>query len=261
MRILVTGSQGFIGRNLMKSLKRQAVGFDISYYSLQDVRDLRCIATWDIDVVVHLAALTIARESLQKPLDYFKTNVLGTVTMLEYARRNDVNKFIFASSAAALDPKTPYGLSKLEAEQWCKLYHDLYGLNVCILRIFNVYGITQNKGVIHEFVNQVKAGRPLTVFGDGQQTRDFIHVSDVVSNIAQIIEREDHGVFEIGTGIETSIGRLAIIFSLYRKVRIDKQPARPGDVRRSFASKPYGSGFIELSEGIRTLLKQKGVSG
>ena len=256
MKILVTGSRGFIGRELIRPLGSSAVEFDISRYVLEDVREFRNILAWDIDVVVHLAAHCIAPESIRHPLEYFKTNALGTVTMLEYARRNDVKKFLFASSAAARDPQTPYGLSKFEAEKWCALYHDLYGLNMCILRIFNVYGYGQNKGVIYEFINQLKHGKPLKIYGDGKQTRDFIHVVDVVQAITQIIERESHGLFEIGTGIETSINTLGEIFRLHAEVDVTHVPKRAGDISTSVASKPYGSEFIKLSDGIRTLLHQ-----
>lgn len=256
MKVLVTGSRGFIGSHLMKDLGMQAIGFDLAISPRQDIKTMWAVHGEQVDVIVHLAASCIVLDSINQPLTYFKNNVLGTVNMLEVARRQDIEQVIYASSAAALNRDTPYGLSKFEGEQWCELYSRLYGFDTCILRLFNVYGPGQNKGVIFNFVNQVKEGIPLTIHGDGKQTRDFIHVADVVRDIRQLIDGGGHGFYQFGTGVETSIMRLALMFSTYRKLRIDKQPARPGDVRRSFASHPYGSKFIELSEGIKGLLSR-----
>jgi len=147
-------------------------------------------------------------------------------------------------------------LSKHSGEEWCKLYHDLYGLRICVLRIFNVYGPENPKGVIHDFMMQL-SNDSLRVFGDGTQIRDYVHVSDVVKSIKELLVNESNGLVEIGTGVKTSVNDLIILFEreLKRKFHVDHLPRRVGDVSCSYSKHPYLTTFIPLQEGLRRMLR------
>ena len=183
-KVLITGSEGFIGKNLKEKLKDKGI------YPIEFKGD-----------IVHLAALTSLPDSLKYPLDYFLTNTLGTIGLLEYARQNRIKKVIFTSSIAATKPDNPYGLSKKQAEEWCNYYAKTYGIETYILRIQNVYGPKNKKGVIYIFANQKLGNKKLTIHGTGKQTKDFIHIDDVVDGIVKLLQ--------IKTGDKISINKLA----------------------------------------------------
>lgn len=182
-KVLVTGANGFIGKNLIKMLKKRGI------------KPVKFKGD-----IVHLAALTSLPESIESPLDYFMTNELGTVAVLEMARKNRVKNLIFASSIAVKNPDNPYALSKLNAEKWCEMYSRLYNINIWILRIYNVYG-EGGHGVINIFADQWLKGDKLTIHETGEQTRDFIHVNDICDGICKIVEMK--------TGTQTSINKIA----------------------------------------------------
>ncbi len=269
--VLVTGGAGFIGSHLAERLaERNAVTVFDSLTSGSrdrvpaeaelieaDLRDRDRIdaAMAASDRVFHLAAMVDVARSVEAPLDSHGVNVEGTLTVFEAARRHDV-PVIVASSAAIYGrpselpipeehpsrPLSPYGLDKLAVDQYARLYHDLYGLPVTALRYFNVYGPGQTggdyAGVIATFLEQAAGGGPLTVEGDGTQTRDFVHVSDVVRANLLAADADVGGqAINVGTGEETSIRELAETIRELTDGRpeIVHVDPRPGDIDRSVA--------------------------
>jgi UDP-glucose 4-epimerase len=302
LRILVTGGAGFIGSHLVKALATNGhsvrVLDNLSTGSLDkigdlleaveftkgDVRDRNTLEETlrGVDAVVHLAALVDVTESIEKPIDYFDVNVCGTLN-IALASKN-ISVLVFASSCAVygepiylpineehpLNPKSPYAASKVSGEAYITAYAGLYGFRPVILRLFNVYGPGQSKsyaGVITEFIKRVAKGEPPVIYGDGQQTRDFIHVDDVVQAIMRVlISDKAYGAYNIGSGINTTINELAqLILKLTGRTDLKPiyAPPRHGDISQSVADvskarkdlsfKPN----ILLTEGIKMLLTLK----
>jgi nucleoside-diphosphate-sugar epimerase len=207
MNILVTGSKGFVASHLIPKLKdsgHEVIGMDIkANYDCEDYGDCLELIK-DIDVVIHLAAYIDVQESIRKPAIYFANNLGGLVNMLNGSLGNKVKRFIFASSAAADLPQSPYGATKLCGEIWCDIFQKCYGLSTISLRFFNVYGNGTEKGVIPTWIKAVKEGRGIKVNG-GKQIRDFIYVDDIVDAIIHAIAIKDRGVYEVGTGKGTQL--------------------------------------------------------
>lgn len=269
-RILVTGGAGFIGSKIAAALASEndvRVLDDLSSGSRSNVPDeatliegdVRCDtdldqATEDVDLIFHQAALISVEKSVRRPELTHEINVTATVKLLERARKESA-RFVFASSAAVYghpeevpiaedapaEPTSPYGLSKLTAERYVRLYGELYDLPTVALRYFNVYGPGQCGGdysaVISVFVEQATNGDAITVEGDGSQTRDFVHVQDIVQANLLAANTGISGVFNVGTGESVSILELA------ETVRDVSEPeseivhtqARSGDIDRSRA--------------------------
>jgi len=235
------------------------------------------------NVIVHLAANTGVEHSVFNPRSDCMTNVVGTLNYLEAARKNGVKRFVFASSCAPVGecdppinedvvphPVSPYGASKLAGEGYCSAYYHVFGTQTVALRFANVYGPLSNSknSVIAKFIRQALAGETLYIHGDGKQTRDFIYIDDLVKAIYQAATLNQIGgeLFQIATGIETTISKLAkmilpILLDLgIDEVRVDHSDQRAGDVRRNFsdvrkAEKILGwKAQVELDEGLdRTL--------
>ena len=299
LRVLVTGGAGFIGSHLVKALLRAGhfvrvldnfstgsmdnivdVARDVEIV-VGDVRDYsvveKCVR--GVDVVIHLAALIDVAESIERPDLYFEVNVIGTHNIAKACR--GVNVLIFASSSSVygdplkipipedhlLSPRSPYAASKAAGEALIQAYSSIYGYRPIILRIFNVYGPKQSRayaGVVIEFIRRVLRREPPIIYGDGEQTRDFIHISDVIDAImkAMSIERA-RGVFNIGSGKAVTINQLAklILKTLNREdLKPVYAPPRPGDIKHSIADITKSRkilGFepkISLEEGIKTLI-------
>lgn len=209
----------------------------------------------DAETVYHLAALSSVPESLQKKIDYVKVNTIGTLNVLEAARITGVKNAVFASSAAVYgdnpvtpktetmtpEPTSPYGVTKLDGEYYFALYRREYGINAVSLRCFNVFGPRQNPdseyaAVIPKFINQALRNQPIVIFGDGQQTRDFISVKDVAqANLLAAAKGGD--VYNVAGGAGISIQDLAqkIIRLTGSKSQIQYLPGRPGDIKHSVA--------------------------
>lgn len=284
MRIAVTGSSGQVGSRLATRLSEhhEAQGFDLRPGPLSrslDVGSAETITTLQkFDVIYHLAAATSVPESVTEPSLYVRSNVLGTVNVLDAARRADA-RVVYVSSAAVYgdpqtspipethptNPTTPYGQSKLTGEDFARVFHRLYGLNVSIVRPFNIYSEDLKPdnpyaGVIAIFVRNARQGRPLEVHGDGGQTRDFVHVSDVVQFLEMLVERKGTAeVFNCGTGTATSILNLAeLVRSRFGpQVELIHVPPRVGDIRHGTAdiSRARSIGYeprVSLADWIRT---------
>lgn len=275
MHCLVTGGAGFIGSNLagyllehghtVRLLDNLVSGYRQNLASLTDVeffegdvRDPEAVdrAVRGVEVIFHLAASVGNKRSLDHPLEDSAVNLMGTLEVLEAARRHNVRKIVVSSSAGIfgelktlpivedhpLDPETPYGVSKLAEEKMALAYAKLYDLEAVALRYFNVYGPHQRfdayGNVIPIFAFKMLRGEPLAIFGDGEQTRDFVNVADVVqANVKAALARGVCGAFNIGSGTRVSINHLVAMMSEASGLApcVNYGPTRPGDVRDSLA--------------------------
>ncbi len=304
-RILVTGGAGFIGSHIVDRLVdvgcEVKVVDDLSTGRLKniqrlfgcgrvsflqgDVRDLDVVrmCVKDVDVVVHLAAIVSVPFSVKHPRLTYEVNVDGTRSVLDACRATNVKRVVYVSSCAVYGepqylpvdeehpagPVSPYASSKFEAEQLCRSYQDEYGLDVVVLRLFNAYGARQKSGayggVVTRFVRCVKRGQPLVIYGDGSQTRDFIHVFDFSDAVLKVLESERVAgeVFNIGSGKPTSINDLAGMILRISGVSLDivYDEPRKGDIKHSYADVSKAEkwfGFkpkISLEAGLRELIK------
>ncbi len=278
-RALVTGGAGFIGSHLVEALVNAGfevnVLDDFSTGSLENlkgcietgkiriyrgnVEDMHVVqkAAEKVEAFFHLAAITSVPYSFRHPEVTFSVNVEGTRRLLEACLKADVERFVYVSSCAVygepeylpidelhpLRPISPYAESKVEAERLCMAYREEYGLKTVMLRLFNVYGPRmrndQYSGVVARFIMRLKAGKPPIIYGDGEQTRDFIHVSDVVQALLLAVESKTYGeAFNVGSGIPLKINDLAMLLTEIFKlghVKPIHRRARAGDVRHSYA--------------------------
>lgn len=295
---LITGGAGFIGSHLAARLvgNNEVRVFDdystgdrdtVTDEAVQiegDVTDRDSVtrAMDGVDVVFHHAAVVSVEESVTDPERSHRVNVDGTLAVLDAARRTDT-RVVLASSAAVYGdpselpvpideppaPQSPYGADKLAVDGYANAYAETYGLPVVTLRYFNVYGPGQRgpySGVVESFVSRALAGEPLIVHGDGTQTRDFVHVSDVVrANIAAATTDHTGTAFNVGTGESVSVRDLAELVRSVTdaEVTIDHEPARPGDIAHSRAATERTRdllGFraqVGLREGLHDLVTHR----
>lgn len=274
MKCLVTGGAGFIGSNLVQLLRAKSwdvtvldslntgfrdnlKGSDIRFL-VGDIRDLSMVqkAIEGAEVVFHLAASVGNTKSIEHPFIDATTNYLGTLNLLEAARIHKVKRFVFSSSAGIfgelktlpisedhpLEPDTPYGAGKLGAEKLALSYSKLYGIGVVALRYFNVYGPHQRfdeyGNVIPKFAFKLLRNEPISIFGDGEQTRDFVNVKDVATANYLAAISDKSGAFNLGSGTSITINSLVeLILAGLRKSRdlVKYAAPRAGDVRHSRA--------------------------
>ena len=279
---LVTGGAGFVGSHTCDQLLERGYSVDAlddlssgkrenlppgATLHVGDIRSREAaemIGTGKYDVVVHLAAQIDVRKSVADPACDAGINILGTLNLLEAIRRNDAahhTRFVFASSGGALygdaaapptpetsakEPESPYGITKLAAECYLRYYGRVHGLETLALRFGNVYGPRQDPlgeaGVVAIFCNRILSGKPLTIFGDGLQTRDYVYVGDVARAVSiaagvplAAADRLDERAFNIGTGVATSVLHLtgALQRASGKSVPVEFAPARPGEQRQS----------------------------
>ena len=275
MNFLVTGGAGFIGSAVVKILLKNnhnVVVLDnlftgsldnlpanFSNFIHGDIRSIEDVskAMKNIDGVFHLAALVSVVKSVDGPFDDCDVNVRGTLNLLDVAVKNGVKKFIYSSSGATygelrsqiidenhpLEPKSPYGVSKLSGELYALTYGRLYPIITIALRYFNVFGIGQRYddygNVIPIFLQRIKDGFPLTIYGDGEQTRDFINVQDVAyANYLAMMKAVDSNFYNVGTGKKITINYLAdqVIKNTGIKAPILYKDARSGEVKHACAN-------------------------
>ena len=299
MRILVTGGAGFIGRhiaeyfqdraevrvldNLRYGFKSNLSGLDCQLIvgSILD-RDLVREAMKGVDFVFHLAAMVSVQESLQKPNECTEINVEGTAIVLEEAARARAKKLIFSSSAAIYgdnptiptiesmpaEPKSPYAESKYEGERHCRAFTDDGRLATVSLRYFNVFGPYQDArseytAAVPGFVVKAIGNKPITIFGDGQQTRDLIYIKDVVAaNAFFALESQATGVFNVACGRQITVTDLALTIRdlTQSSSEIEYGAERASEVKHSVASmdNTLAAGFrpvCDLAVGLRATIE------
>jgi len=257
--VIVTGGAGFIGSHLVDKLiakgiqvrvldnlltgKEKNINPKADHYrvDVSDLENYKFEIFEDIDTIFHLAATTAVQESIKDPILYNMANVMGVANILQAAKATGtVKRFIFSSSSSVygnaktptsethpLDPLSPYALSKLIGEQYCKLYSDIYDLDTVCLRYFNVYGDRMNdegyRLVFPIFKEQVNNLQPLTINNDGKQRRDFVHVDDVVNANIMAAENENDfkgDIYNVGNGFNYSINDIADMFNHESDLRI-----------------------------------------
>jgi len=272
MRALVTGHRGYIGSKVYDRLIKD--GLDVEGIDLKEGSDiLECLHQRRYDFIFHLAALPRVEYSVNNPYYTLKQNVLATSKLLEFAVKNACQRVIFSSSSAIYGngsgPTSPYGLHKLMSEMECKLYSELYGLDTVCLRYFNAYSEDQEFGgaystVISAWLEMIRQRRPLRIDGDGEQTRDFVHVKDIVdANIfcMKTQNKLNGSCFDVGTGQSISINQIKeIVENNIKNVEWHCAQARPGDARHTLADteplKKLGwESKIDIYDGIISCFK------
>lgn len=233
--------------------------------------DVLLEASKDVQCIVHLAAQVSVQYSLQHPMDSANSNVIGFVNMLEAAKANKVPRFIYASSAAvygkpaelplsessSVGPISPYGLEKLINEQYAKLYSEIHGISCLGFRFFNVYGPRQDPksayaGVISKFFERIANDQPITIFGDGHQTRDFVYVADVAKACAKAIDSKASGVLCVGTGRSVNLLQLVegIETAIGKKAEVLHTEAVKGDIVQSSMVSAKLANDLQVTAGI-----------
>jgi len=303
-RVVVTGGAGFIGSNLVEELSKQGhhvriiddlstgridniqsfLSQDNVEFTEASVTDLPLLQRLleGVEYVFHQAALPSVPRSIENPVDSHDVNATGTLNVLLASRDNGVKKVVYASSSSTYgdtptlpkredmppNPLSPYAVTKLAGEFYCRVFQDVYGLSTACLRYFNVYGPRQDpnspySAVIPRFIGRILKGQPPVIFGDGEQTRDFTFVKDAVQANIKAVDNDACGVYNVGGGERISIGKLArlVISIVGGDIEPVYQAARSGDVlhsladitrARSFGYEPrYGLGE-GLTETIRS---------
>lgn len=294
MTILITGGAGFIGSHLAEHYqgkarvrvlddlrtghRRNLAALDIEFIK-GSILDRDCVrrAVEGVDCVFHLAAMISVPESMRAPHACAELNVLGLLNVLEEASRAGVRKLLFSSSAAIYgdnptvpkretlppEPRSPYAITKLDGEYYGAMFTETHRLEVASLRFFNVFGPRQDPGgayaaAIPIFIRRALADEPLTIYGDGEQTRDFIYVKDIAAAAAFAAATPGlAGTFNVGYGTGHSINHIArtIIAAAGSSSEILHGPERAGDVKHSVAciDKLRAAGFRptgDLQEGL-----------
>lgn len=283
--ILITGGAGFIGSHLVDlllaegdwritvvddfndfydpSIKRANISRHLAnkdYVLIEaDIRDARAVdqafSQTNFDCIVHLAARAGVRPSLSQPKLYAETNINGTLNLLEAARENGVEQFVFGSSSSVyginskvpfseddpiFNPISPYAATKAAAELICHSYAHLYDLRIVCLRFFTVYGARQRPDLaIHKFARLISAGEPIPVFGDGTTRRDYTYIEDIIAGVRAAIDydQSSYEIINLGESRTVELRELISLLekALDRHAEIDRQPQQPGDVPQTFA--------------------------
>ena len=276
MKVVITGGAGFIGShiaeywvennadvhiidNFRSGFRKNIISEKIKFTegSIED-KQLVFDSLENADYVFNLAALVSVPESIDKPEECISINVNGLINLLEASKKHKIKKLVHTSSAAIYgddpelpkttklrpNPKSPYGITKLDGEYYCNLYKESFGVNTTSLRYFNVYGERQDPksqyaAAVPIFISKALKNEEITIFGDGNQTRDFVYVKDIVKANVMAAERLDiKGVFNVANGSYITIKQLAenIVKVTGSKSEIIYKPERAGDIKHSYAS-------------------------
>ena len=297
MKIVVTGGCGFIGSHVVEMLAHDghevivldnlSTGRLDNLDKLQgNIKIIQCdiaeSGKWITECgganwIVHLAALADIVPSIQQPSNYFKSNVTGTLNILEVARKIKVSRFVYAASSscygiptvyptpedAPIAPQYPYALTKRLGEELVVHYHQVYDIPTVSLRFFNVYGTRSRTSgtygaVLGVFLAQKLAGKPLTIVGDGTQTRDFTHVKDVANSVYVSLTSEASGaIFNVGSGSTVSVNKIAELIG-GEKTYIPKRPGEPEITHANISKIKTALGWhptISIEKGLREVIK------
>ena len=286
MHIVVTGGAGFIGSNLIRTLFKRDPAVSITcidcfdpFYSADllqlNIRDLKTnpgfhflyidiaatttselyeLIPGEVDVIINMAAKAGVRPSIDNPLAYLQTNIIGLQQMLDFAKEKMIKQFVFASSSSVygindhypwkeneqLLPVSPYAMTKLSGEMLGHVYSKLFGIRFIALRLFTVYGPSQRPDLaIHKFIKAMLKSEPITMYGDGSTSRDYTYVDDIVNGIisATHYDRSNFEIINLGNNYTVSLKELIIILEEItgRKALIEQYPDQPGDVLKTFA--------------------------
>ncbi len=304
---LVTGGAGFIGSNLIQALFRKEPGIRITcidnfdpFYSTAikemnvagfldnpgfrlvriDLADadrnaIKAAVPEKVDAIIHLAAKAGVRPSIENPMAYQRSNVIGLQHLLDYAVQEKIKQFVFASSSSVygvndhfpwketeqLMPISPYAMTKLSGEMLGHVYHKLYGIRFMALRFFTVYGPGQRPDLaIHNFIKSMVQGKPIPVFGDGSTSRDYTFVDDTVKGVLAAVDYTGSGYEIINLGNHYAITLNELISTLESvtgiKATMNFLPAQPGDVPKTFADTSKAAALLDyhpqttLREGL-----------
>ena len=214
MRYLVTGGCGFIGSKLVASLApdNEVHVYDINVRNtIENVSylppDKQYLNYASYDVIFHLGAVASIRSGFTDPIRSVETNIVETVRLLDEIKESGTKLVFISSCTVYCDKDSPYSISKKVGEQYCKMYQELFGTNISIARIGNAYGDPDTRGIVYRLINQRLNNQPLTITGDGTQTRDFIHVDDIVAGLIKISSL--NGTFDLCSGTIYNINQLA----------------------------------------------------
>jgi UDP-glucose 4-epimerase len=257
MKVLIIGSEGFVGNNLVDGLSKnhEIICADQlensnhkNYYQLDvtNLDDVQRIVD-NVDIVIDLAAHSLV-SSLDGSIINAKVNIIGLLNILESCRKNQIKKIIFTSASSLVGepktfkvseehsatPKTAYGITKLTSEHYLRLYSELYGLKYTVFRFFNIYGPYQKNGLIPSLYNRIISKQPLTIFGKGDQIRDYVFIKDIIEFFEKAISSTitDNQILNMGTGEGTTIKELIQVLSDIMQVtpKLDYKPERPGEI-------------------------------
>jgi UDP-glucuronate 4-epimerase len=310
-KFLITGGAGFIGSHLIDrllatdaerieviddfndfydpSIKRANIAEhlkDLRYHISEiDIRDRAALEqlfeTNNFDCVVHLAARAGVRPSLAEPQLYSETNINGTLNLLELARQNNIDQFVFGSSSSVYginakipfseedpirQPISPYAATKAAGELLCHTYSHLYGLRCVCLRFFTVYGPRQRPDLaIHKFAKLITAHKPIPVFGDGTTRRDYTYVDDIIDGVMAAIDykQTNYEVINLGESRTVELNELISLLEaeLDMHATIDRQPPQPGDVPQTFADISKARALLgyepktQIEDGLRRFVE------
>lgn len=283
MKILILGSEGFVGHNLVEGLSKNheilcadmVENSEHLNYTKFDVTDNSSVLNTvkDVDIVIDLVAHSLV-SSIEGPSKNAEVNILGLLNILEACVKNKIKKIIFTSASSLVGepkservseshiatPKTAYGISKLASEHYLRLYKELYNLDYVIFRFFNIYGPYQKNGLIPSLFSRIVNNQPLTVFGKGDQIRDYVFISDVVEFFEKAATNNigDNKIFNMGTGKGTSILDVINIISKTMELEpeIEFKEPRPGEIG-NFVSDPT---FLESTFGnVPSTIIQEGI--
>ena len=257
MRILILGSEGFVGHNLVQSLKNSyqvstadqlEQGHEKNYSKLNitDYENVEKIVK-NVDVVINLVAHTLV-SSLSDFTQNAQVNIIGLLNVLEACRKNNIAKVIFTSASSIVGeplsfkvsekhsviPKTAYGITKMTSEHYLRLYNEMYGMDYVIFRFFNIYGPYQKNGLIPSLYSRIVAGQPVTIFGKGDQIRDYVYIEDIIPFFEKAISTNmaNNLILNMGTGNGSTIMEVLNHLSkiINTEPKIDFKPARPGEI-------------------------------
>lgn len=309
--ILVTGGAGFIGSNLIEKLLKEnnsnilVVDDFNDFYSPDikrnniknclsnprfklfenDIRDFdsmkKIFAEQKPDIIVHLAARAGVRPSLEEPVLYTETNIVGTTNLLELSREFGVGRFVFGSSSSVYGlnaempftedsqiarPLSPYAATKAAGELLCHTYSHLYDMQIVCLRFFTVYGARQRPDLaIHKFAELIDEGKPIPVFGDGKTRRDYTYIDDILDGVRKAMDydKTPYEIFNLGESRTVELSELIELLetNLGKKAIINRLPMQPGDMPETFASIEKSSKMLDydpttpIEQGIEKFIK------